>query len=250
MLEHLPHWLGAALRSVRAGADKLIITQPVLGHDYATIEVTSPAFAREGRIPPRFTADGDGVSPPLTWGAVPPGTLSVALVVEDADSPTPSPLVHAILWGLPADAGRIEEGAIVADAHPDGGGRRSYEVPKPLANMMTMPLKFPTGMVHGKILYHAHEPKFWLYSRVGILNQLAFARNCPGIAWETPGDVSDGYQKSLGSWELQDYREPRTARPLKRWVQVFDRDDKLFCEAYILQQAEMAGFLSGVLAPM
>ncbi|RYD19292.1 MAG: YbhB/YbcL family Raf kinase inhibitor-like protein, partial [Lysobacteraceae bacterium] len=23
MLEHLPHWLGAALRSVRAGADKL-----------------------------------------------------------------------------------------------------------------------------------------------------------------------------------------------------------------------------------
>lgn len=128
MLEHLPNWLGNALRNVRAGADKLIIAEPVLGRDYATIEVTSPAFANEGRIPPRFTADGEGVSPPLTWGAVPAGTLSVALVVEDADSPTPAPLVHAILWGLPADAGRIEEGAIVADAHPDGSGvgRNSY----------------------------------------------------------------------------------------------------------------------------
>jgi len=128
MLEHLPHWLGAALRSVRAGADKLTITQPVLGNNYTTIEVTSPAFAQEGRIPPRFTADGEGVSPPLTWGAVPPGTRSVALVVEDADSPTPAPLVHAILWGLPADAGRIEEGAIRANAQPDGGdvGRNSY----------------------------------------------------------------------------------------------------------------------------
>lgn len=128
MLEHLPHWLGAALRGVRAGADKLTISQPVLGRDFDTIEVTSPAFAQEGRIPPRFTADGEGVSPPLTWGAVPAGTQSVAVIVEDADSPTLAPLVHAILWGLPADAGRIEEGAIVAHGHPDGGGvgRNSY----------------------------------------------------------------------------------------------------------------------------
>lgn len=128
MLEHLPHWLGTALRGVRAGAEKLTIAQPVLGQDFATIEVSSLAFANEARIPPRFTADGAGISPPLTWGETPPGTLSVALVVEDADSPTPAPLVHAILWGLPADAGRIEEGGIVADGHPDGGGvgRNSY----------------------------------------------------------------------------------------------------------------------------
>lgn len=128
MLEHVPDWIGASLRGIRAGAENLVIVQPEIGSGFATIELSSPAFADDARIPPRFTADGDGVSPPLVWGAVPAGTLSLALIVEDADSPTPAPLVHAILWGLPADTGRIAEGAIVAHGHPEGGevGRNSY----------------------------------------------------------------------------------------------------------------------------
>jgi phosphatidylethanolamine-binding protein (PEBP) family uncharacterized protein len=56
------------------------------------------------------------------------------LVVEDPDAPAPQPLVHAIVWGLEADAGRLAEGAIVADGAGDdsddtGGrdvGRNSY----------------------------------------------------------------------------------------------------------------------------
>ena len=31
MLEHVPRWLGAVLKGVRAGADKLAIVQPDLG---------------------------------------------------------------------------------------------------------------------------------------------------------------------------------------------------------------------------
>ena len=128
MLEHVPDWIGASLRGIRAGAEHLTIVQRSIGAGFAAIELGSPAFADGGRIPPRFTADGAGVSPPLMWGAVPAGTQSFALIVEDADSPTPAPLVHAILWGLPADTGRIEEGAIVAHAHPGGGevGRNSF----------------------------------------------------------------------------------------------------------------------------
>lgn len=132
MLEHVPDWIGASLRSVRAGAEHLAIVQPEIGNQgeggFAAIDLSSPAFADNGRIPPRFTADGDGVSPPLVWGPVPAGTQSLALIVEDADSPTPAPLVHAILWGLPADTQRIAEGAIVAKGHPDGAeiGRNSF----------------------------------------------------------------------------------------------------------------------------
>lgn len=122
MLEHIPHWLGAALHGLRAGADKLAIVQPGLGGDFATIELTSPAFADYARLPARFTADGEGISPPLTWGELPAGTASVALLVEDADSPTPAPLVHAVVRGLAADARRLAEGAIAADGAGDADG--------------------------------------------------------------------------------------------------------------------------------
>ena len=129
MLEHVPHWLGAALKGLRAGAEKIAVSDPDLA-GAATIDLSSPAFAAGARLPPRFTADGEGVSPPLLWGAVPEGTAMLALLVEDADAPAPSPLVHAVVWGLPADAGRLPEGAISRDGtgSASGGdvGRNSY----------------------------------------------------------------------------------------------------------------------------
>lgn len=127
MLEHIPAWLGKAMSGLRAGSDKLSIVQ--LGQHFDTIDLTSPAFAAGARLPERFTADGDGISPPLTWGTLPEGTATLVLIVEDADAPAPQPLVHAIVWGLAADAGRLAEGAIVADGAgtPAGDvGRNSY----------------------------------------------------------------------------------------------------------------------------
>ena len=129
MLEHVPAWLGRALAPIRAGADKLAIAQPELGGRFAALTLGSPAFADGAMLPPRFTADGDGVSPPLVWSGLPDGAASLALLVEDADAPAPQPLVHAVVWGLAADVGRLAEGAIVADG--DGGtdgdvGRNSF----------------------------------------------------------------------------------------------------------------------------
>ena len=113
MLEHIPEWLGASLRNVRAGAEHLTIVNPALGNGYAPIALSSPAFGDWAEMPVRFTADGAGVSPPLVWDAVPAGTQSLALIVEDADSPTLSPLVHAIVWGMGPDTRDLAEGAIV-----------------------------------------------------------------------------------------------------------------------------------------
>jgi phosphatidylethanolamine-binding protein (PEBP) family uncharacterized protein len=39
-----------------------------------SIELSSRAFQDGKAIPQRFTQDGEGVSPPLTWGNVPAGT--------------------------------------------------------------------------------------------------------------------------------------------------------------------------------
>ncbi|WP_106640417.1 YbhB/YbcL family Raf kinase inhibitor-like protein [Allosphingosinicella vermicomposti] len=128
MLEHVPGWLGTALRSVRAGADKIAITQAGLG-DFGYLDLTSPAFANGGALPPRFTADGEGVSPPLVWGGIPDGTQSLALIVEDFDAPAPQPFVHAIVWDIPPGENRLAEGAIVADGPGTAEGdvgRNSY----------------------------------------------------------------------------------------------------------------------------
>ena len=123
MLEHVPRWLGAAMKGMRAVADKLAIVQPALGGRFDAIELMSPAFADGARLPPRFTADGAGISPPLIWGNVPDGTSKLVLLVEDADAPAPTPLVHAIIWGMPPDERRIAEGAIVADGAGSNDGR-------------------------------------------------------------------------------------------------------------------------------
>ena len=125
MLEKLPGTVGHALGGTRAGTDALTlhgIEAP------SSIVVTSPAFEADAAIPVRFTADGEGVSPPLRWAGVPAGTKSVVLLVEDADSPTPKPLVHAIVHALPAGDGGLAEGAMTGPAGEGGAemGRNSF----------------------------------------------------------------------------------------------------------------------------
>jgi phosphatidylethanolamine-binding protein (PEBP) family uncharacterized protein len=88
MLEYVPAWLGGLLRDHRAGHDNLVVAHPDIRLQADTIELTSPAFAPGGRLPIRFTADGEGVSPPLVWADVPAGTASIALIVEDPDAPS------------------------------------------------------------------------------------------------------------------------------------------------------------------
>lgn len=131
MLEHLPRWLGHALAPLRAGSDRLAVAA-LRPAEYAMIEFGSAAFADGERMPERFSADGEGLSPPLHWGPLPAGTAALALLVEDADSPSINPLVHAVVWDLDLDAHRLEEGAIgrngdgrAGGEHPETG-RNSY----------------------------------------------------------------------------------------------------------------------------
>ena len=126
MLEHLPAAIGRALAARRAGVDTLVLSTPDLapaGHLIGTITLESPAFANDAPIPEHFTEDGDGVSPPLRWSATPGTARCLLLIVEDADSPTPKPLVHAIVADLGTGDGALAEGAIGEDAE---AGRNSF----------------------------------------------------------------------------------------------------------------------------
>ncbi len=117
MLQKLPESVGHALIHQRAGIDQVVYNHLYRLRATARLEVRSPAFSFNAQLPVRFTADGEGVSPPLVWESVPRGTDSVALIVEDADSPTPHPLVHAIVVNLGNVDGALEEGALNSPNH-------------------------------------------------------------------------------------------------------------------------------------
>ncbi len=127
MLQVLPAGLGRALSGMRPGINALLFAGVNVP---ASIEVTSPAFVGGGAIPAIHTADGPGLSPPLAWTGVPAGAGALVIVVEDADSPTPKPLVHAIVTGLPAAGGSLAAGDLPGPGRPGlpglGMGRNSY----------------------------------------------------------------------------------------------------------------------------
>jgi Raf kinase inhibitor-like YbhB/YbcL family protein len=129
MLEKLPEVVGHVLRDRRAGMEKLVFNRSGLRGGQAALQVTSLAFADHAPIPERYTADGEGVSPPISWSGVPANAASLVLIVEDADAPTSEPLVHAIVVDLPAQDGSLSEAAIRSSGHEGQDvheGRNSY----------------------------------------------------------------------------------------------------------------------------
>jgi Raf kinase inhibitor-like YbhB/YbcL family protein len=113
MLEHVPAWLGKALKNIRAGHGKLAIAS--LGAEdllnKGGFRLSSPAFSDGEALDPCFTADEeDAVAPPLEWTAPPPDALELVLIVEDPDAPTPEPFCHWLVWGLRAQQGKLLEG--------------------------------------------------------------------------------------------------------------------------------------------
>ena len=129
MLEILPESIGHALINQRAGMEHVVYNLLYQERRTQRLQLHSPAFAFNARIPARFTADGDGISPPLSWDEVPAEADSLALIVEDADAPTLHPWVHAIVVDLGATDGSLQEGALSSEHHRGVGlqtGRNSF----------------------------------------------------------------------------------------------------------------------------
>ena len=80
-----------------------------------SLSIFSSAFEHGGEIPARHTCEGQDASPPLAWSGIPPGTKSLALIVDDPDAPDPAApkmtWVHWVLYNIPADATGLEEAA-------------------------------------------------------------------------------------------------------------------------------------------
>ena len=107
------------------------------GHAAMTLALSSPAFEAGGKIPSRYTCEGEDISPPLMIGGVPDAAKSLALIVDDPDAPdlkAPRRVwVHWVLYNFPPDTAALPEGAVPAGAITgiNDSRRASYAGPCP-----------------------------------------------------------------------------------------------------------------------
>lgn len=108
----------------------------------------SPAFAEGTTIPARFTCRGSSTPVPLSWRSIPPGTASIALVVDDPDAPGGT-FTHWVVFNMPGTADGITGGHLPAGAAEaqNSNGRAAYFAPCP-----------PSGTHHYRFTVYA-EPK-------------------------------------------------------------------------------------------
>ena len=74
------------------------------------ITVHSVGFDAGQPVPRRYTADGEDVSPPLSWPDLPAGTKELALIVDDPDAPSHDPWVHWVIYRIPSSTEGLQEG--------------------------------------------------------------------------------------------------------------------------------------------
>ena len=119
------------------------------------ITVSSSAFQDRQPIPERFTCDGDGDAPPLTWDDVPSDAAALALVVDDPDAPNGT-FVHWIVLDIPSETTGLEAGAVPSGATQakNSAGKASYAGPCPPSGthryrFTVYALSRPTGLSDG-----------------------------------------------------------------------------------------------------
>jgi Raf kinase inhibitor-like YbhB/YbcL family protein len=80
------------------------------GGKMADFSLTSKAFKSKQMIPKRFTCDGENMNPPLSIEAIPKGTESLSLIVDDPDAPSGT-WVHWLVWNIPPQFDEFPEGS-------------------------------------------------------------------------------------------------------------------------------------------
>ncbi len=72
------------------------------------LSVASTAFKEGEMVPAKYTCDGEELSPPLTFDAVPPDAKSIVVIADDPDAPGKT-WVHWVMFNIPADERMIAQ---------------------------------------------------------------------------------------------------------------------------------------------
>lgn len=98
------------------------------------MKITSSAFEHGGKIPSKYTCDGEDINPGLVISEVPGEAKSLVLIMDDPDAVKPAGKVwdHWIVWNIPADTTEIAEGEKPKGMHGRGtSGNLNYHGPCP-----------------------------------------------------------------------------------------------------------------------
>jgi len=87
---------------------------PIVMKNTPIMQITSNAFINGESIPPKYTCDGEDINPELLLSGIPKGAQSLAIVLDDPDSPIGTWL-HWTIWNLSPDTHILPEGYRLAD---------------------------------------------------------------------------------------------------------------------------------------
>lgn len=90
------------------------------------------SFDDRGRIPQRFTCDGAGTSPAVSWSGAPAEARSFAVAMTDPDAPGGT-FLHWLVWNIGTGVPAFGEGVLPGGAVTtrNGFGKQGYGGPCP-----------------------------------------------------------------------------------------------------------------------
>ena len=80
------------------------------------LKISSPSFQGNGKIPARYTCDGENLSPAIRIERIPDGTKSLVLIVLDPDAVGWKIWDHWLIWNISPETVLIPEDEVPAGA--------------------------------------------------------------------------------------------------------------------------------------
>ena len=98
------------------------------------MSVNSEAFI-SGILPALYTCHGAKINPPLNWSSAPPGTKSLALIVDDSSAPI-TPYIYWLVFDINPEATDIQQGSLPTGARQakNSNGTATYDAPCPVGH--------------------------------------------------------------------------------------------------------------------
>jgi len=89
------------------------------------MRISSPAFENGGKIPAKYSCDGQDASPEIAIEGVPPGAQSLVLIVDDPDAPGGT-FVHWVMYNIPPSTTVIPENGSAGTQGVNSGGEQGW----------------------------------------------------------------------------------------------------------------------------
>lgn len=129
------------------------------------LQVTSTAFKENGFIPQKYSCEKESINPPISINNIPTTAKSLAIIVEDPDTPDGT-VVHWVMWNIDPSIKMIDENSAPGIQGKNQKGMNTYMGPCP-----------PFGIHHYHFKIYALDTKLTIQSASGKLALEAAMKN-------------------------------------------------------------------------